>query len=84
MNRGLARLLEVGTWLTSSIIAVGLILLPRTEVVLVGIGLLILLPVVRVFVMFVTFLRRRDGWGIAIAALVLTIIGLGVLLGATG
>lgn len=84
LNRGLARLLEVGTWLTSSIIAAGLVLLPRTNVILVGIGLLIALPVLRVLVMLVTFLRRRDRWGIVIAALVLTIITLGALLGATG
>lgn len=83
-NRGLARLLEVGTWLASIVIAVGLVLLPRTGVILTGIGLLISLPVLRVLVMFVTFLRRRDRWGIVIAALVLTIIALGALLGATG
>ncbi|HEY3593064.1 MAG TPA: DUF1634 domain-containing protein [Polyangiaceae bacterium] len=84
LNRVLARLLEVGTWLSSFIIAVGLFVPARTTVVTAGIALFIALPVVRVLVMFVTFVRRRDGWGIIIAGLVLTIIALGAALGATG
>jgi uncharacterized membrane protein len=84
LNRVLARLLEVGTWLSSFIIAVGLLVPARTTVVTAGIALFIALPVVRVLVMFVTFVRRRDGWGIIIAGLVLTIIALGAALGATG
>ncbi len=83
LHRSLARLLEVGTLLASAIVAIGL-LLPRTTVVLTGIGLFISLPIVRVVVMLATFARERDRWGAMIAGTVLMIIALGVALGAVG
>ena len=83
LHRTLASVLEVGTWLASALVTAGLFLSHAT-VVLVGIGLFISLPIVRVVVMFAAFTRGRDGWGAAIAGLVLTIIVLGVVLGAAG
>ncbi len=45
-----------------------------------GIALFVALPIVRVAVMLVDFLRRRDYRIAAIAALVLTVIVLGIAL----
>jgi uncharacterized membrane protein len=84
LNRVLARVLEIGTWIASALIAVGMAMLPRTTIVLAGLALFIFLPVLRVLVMFAAFTRRRDGWGMAIAALVLTIILFGVVVGVAG
>ncbi|HEY4105818.1 MAG TPA: DUF1634 domain-containing protein [Polyangiaceae bacterium] len=84
LHRAIAWLLEVGTWIASIVIAVGLWWLPSATVVRAGIGLFVALPVLRVGVMFVAFVRRRDAWGILIAGLVLTIIALGAAVGALG
>jgi uncharacterized membrane protein len=84
--------LHRGTWLGSSVIALGLALPMAgwsgasstticTRIVTAGIALLIVLPVVRVFLMLVVFVRERDFRFSAIAMLVLTIILLGSVLG---
>ncbi len=86
LERILARVLDQGTWLASGIIAVGWILAAsgwRTVgVVNAGVALFLLLPVLRVLIMLVVFLRERDYRFGAITALVLSIIVLGALLGA--
>ena len=86
LERILARVLDQGTWLASGIIAVGWILAAsgwRTVgVVNTGVALFLLLPVLRVLIMLVVFLRERDYRFGAITALVLSIIVLGALLGA--
>ena len=86
LERLLARVLDQGTWLASGIIAVGWILAAsgwRTVgVVNAGVALFLLLPVLRVLIMLVVFLRERDYRFGAITALVLSIIVLGALLGA--
>ncbi|HMF78563.1 MAG TPA: DUF1634 domain-containing protein [Bryobacteraceae bacterium] len=91
----LAGVLQYGSWLASATIGVGLALAmihgragthdlamaPKMRIVTIGIAGFILLPVVRVAVMLVVFLRQRDyrfGW---IAALVLTILFGGFALG---
>jgi uncharacterized membrane protein len=51
------------------------------RIVTLGIGLFILLPVLRVFLMLLVFLRDRDYRFSAIAALVLAILALGLLIG---
>jgi hypothetical protein len=89
----LAGVLNSGTWLASAVIAVGLAMplfdhsaaqgVWGTRVVAAGIGLFILLPIVRVILMLIAFLRRRDYRFGAAAALVLTIILAGMALGAT-
>jgi len=52
-----------------------------TRIVTAGIALLIVLPVLRVFLMLVVFVRERDFLFSAIAMLVLVIIVLGSVLG---
>jgi hypothetical protein len=91
----LAGTLHYGTWLASAVIGLGLALAllesrlnaPKLairrdmRIATIGIALFILLPVVRVIVMFIVYLRQRDYRLSAIALLVLTIILLGFALG---
>lgn len=76
LRRGIARLLEVGTWLASLVIAAG-ILLAKKPLVVAGIGLFIALPVARLLVMLVVFLRGGERRLAIIAAVVIVIIALG-------
>lgn len=86
LERLLARVLDQGTWLASGIIGAGWLLAAAgwRSVVLIdsGIALFLLLPVVRVVVMLVVFVRERDYRFGIIAAVVLSIIALGAFLGA--
>ena len=86
LERLLARVLDQGTWLASGIIGVGWLLTAtgRRSVVLIdgGIVLFLLLPVIRVVIMLVVFVRERDYRFGIIAGVVLSIIVLGALLGA--
>jgi hypothetical protein len=90
----IAGLLWYGTWAASAVIAVGMALglsqqatptllpgLSGVAVVTAGIALFILLPVARVALMLLIFLRERDYAYTAIAALVLAIIAAGVVAG---
>jgi hypothetical protein len=91
----LAGMLHLGTWLASAVIGLGLALalldsrfsapklaiLRDMRIATIGIALLILLPVVRVIVMLIVYLRHRDYRSSAIALLVLTIILLGFAVG---
>jgi uncharacterized membrane protein len=89
----LAGVLNSGTWLASAVITLGLAIplfdhsahayMFGTQVVAAGIGLLIMLPIMRVILMLVAFLRQRDYRFVAAAAFVLTIIMVGVALGAS-
>lgn len=91
----LARLLQVGTIVACVIIAFGVVLemLGRSaqitisgnntalDLVSIGIATFILLPVARVIVMLVSYLRTRD-FGIAVmAGIVLVLMALGLLAG---
>jgi len=94
----LAGTLHLGTWLASAAIGLGLALalldsrfsapklaiLRDIRIATIGIALLILLPVVRVIVMLIVYLRHRDYRLAAIALLVLTIILLGFTVGVAG
>jgi uncharacterized membrane protein len=80
LDRRVAFLLHTGTWLASAVIAVGLVLPAGAGVVKAGIALFVALPIARVTVMLVDFLRRRDHRIAVIAALVLTVILLGIVL----
>ncbi len=96
MERLLAGLLHYGTWVASFIIAVGFALtlihsssgVPHPDmmigmrIVTTGIVLFILLPVLRLMLMFGVFLRERDYRFSAIAALVLLIVAAGCVSGA--
>jgi uncharacterized protein DUF1634 len=84
LDQLLAKVLHRGTWLGSCVIALGLALPMAgwsTRIVTAGIALLIALPVLRVFLMLVIFVRERDFRFSAIAMLVLTIILVGSVLG---
>jgi uncharacterized membrane protein len=86
LERLLARVLDQGTWLASGIIGAGWLLAAAgwRSVALIdgGIALFLLLPVLRVAIMLVVFVRERDYRFGLIAALVLSIIVLGAWLGA--
>ncbi len=86
----LAGLLRYGTWLAAAVTALGLALAlieGRTDIhgpiriVTAGIGLFILLPVLRVVLMLFVFISQRDYRFIAITTLVLTVIVAGCILG---
>ena len=85
----LASTLRYGTWLATAIIAVGLALalaplhasaagLPIAKA---GIALFILLPVARLVLMLLVFLRQRDYRFAGVTALVLAIVALAFTLG---
>lgn len=76
----IAGLLWYGTWLASAIIATGIVL-GRHDVIKAGVALFICLPIARVALMLVIFLRERDYTYVTISALVLVIVGAGVLAG---
>jgi len=82
----LAGLLHHGTLGACAVVAAGLALAfwstEGMRVATAGIALFILLPVVRVGVMLVFFLRVRDHRYAAIAALVLLILSISFLVGA--
>lgn len=83
----LADLLQYGTWLASAVIMAGLAVAwmrhdsTSMRMVTAGIGCFLLLPVVRVLVMLIAFIRERDGRFTLIAATVLMVIFAGVVLG---
>jgi len=92
VERALAVVFSAGTWLGSLLIGVGLILRCADEAndayaqaclrtVDTGIALFILLPILRVTLMAVAFMRRRDGLICAIATGVLCIIAVAALVG---
>ena len=91
----LASLLRDGSWLASATIGLGLALalidsrwgtrnlalLPNMRIATMGIVLFILLPVLRVLLMLIVFIREGNFRLAVIAALVLAIILLGIVLG---
>jgi uncharacterized membrane protein len=92
----LAALLRFGSWLASAAIGLGYALAlmrshspswnlavpPDIRIVSVGIGLFILLPILRVLLMFLIFIRDRDFRFAFISGVVLAIILFGIFLGA--
>lgn len=82
----LAALLRYGSWLASAVIGVGFALAlsgsaTGMRIATVGIAMFILLPMIRVLVMFVAYIRERNLRFACIAGLVLAIILLGMLPG---
>lgn len=82
----LAYVLQYGTWGASAVIGLGLALPwfgahAGTKVMAAGVALFILLPVLRVLIMCLVFLKERDYRFSAIAALVLVILFVGVIVG---
>jgi uncharacterized membrane protein len=86
----LAGVLNAGTWLASTVIAAGILLslfyrgttfLKGAQVMTVGIGLLILLPILRVIIMLIVFAKERDYKFAVAAAVVLLILFAGFAVG---
>lgn len=86
----LARLLNVGTCVASMVIAVGLVLslsnqqpplLIATQLITAGIGLFILLPILRVILMLTIYLKAGDYQFAVAAAVVLFTIFAGCAIG---
>jgi uncharacterized membrane protein len=90
-ERWIASLLLHGTWFASALIAVGLLSdlwdrspsgqMASTRITNVGIGVFISLPILRVLLMLVLFLRDRDYVYSVVATIVLAIIAAGFLAG---
>ena len=90
MESLLARVLNVGTWLASAMIAAGLVLSlfnPRlpfrigAQIIIPGIGLFVLLPILRVILMLTIFVKQRDYRFAVAAAVVLLTIFAGLVAG---
>ena len=86
LERILASLLHYGTYVASTVIALGLALALASNaagqrMATLGIALFIVLPVARVGAMLIFFLRMRDYRFSAIAALVLVIIVISYVVG---
>jgi hypothetical protein len=89
--------LRYGTWFASAVIAFGLgwalvgvnattssvAVTSATELVRIGIGRLLVLPIMRVILMAIAFAWERDYLFVGIATLVLAVIGLGLILGSS-
>jgi uncharacterized membrane protein len=84
LERRIALVLGAGTWIASAVIAAGMLLHSGTALVNAGVALFIALPIVRVLVMLVEFLRRRDYRIALIAASVLAVILMGIVIGGAG
>ncbi len=91
LGKCLARLLKWGSWLSCALVAVGIVWpsgtidigLARASLDSIGIWLLITLPVLRVLLMGLWFVVYRDAPFAVAALLVLCIIVLSTILGAT-
>lgn len=94
LERLLAGVLQYGTWLASAVIGMGLVLASlgargathavgstSLRIISAGVLMFILLPVIRVLLMFFVFWRERDYRFSAIAALVFVILVLGFIVG---
>jgi uncharacterized membrane protein len=95
LERLLAMVLQYGTWLASAAIGLGLAVAlidshsglhtvgfqSSTRIISLGVLLFILLPVFRVFLMLLVFLKERDYRFSVIAGLVLLILALGFIVG---
>ena len=96
MDRLLARQLKYGIWLASSVTTLGMIvalfgrgIVPETmtlgtSIVGKGIALIILLPILRVVLMLMVFVRERDYLLGMISGIVLLTIGVSVVVGLYG
>lgn len=86
LERWLAVLLQYGSWIASATIVVGFAVavsepLSGSRLETFGVVLFILLPALRVFLMLVTYIRESDYRLATAAALVLTVILLGLAIG---
>ena len=94
LEKLVAALLHYGSWLASAAIGLGFVLalidsrfatrnlaiLPNMRIATMGIALFILLPILRVLLMLLVFIREGDSRLALTAGLVLAVIILGVVL----
>jgi uncharacterized membrane protein len=83
LDRRVALLLGAGTWVASGVIAAGLAM-PCRPLINAGVGLFIALPILRVLLLLIEFLRCHDYRIALISASVLAVILLGIALGRAG
>jgi uncharacterized membrane protein len=92
LERLLANVLSIGTWLGSAAIAIGLTMqglrwghvmsaLTCARTITAGIALFILLPILRVLLMAIAFVRSRDVMLGVMAIAVVAVIGLAAFTG---
>ena len=87
LEESLAAFLRYGSWWASAAIGLGYALAligshpPDMRIVSAGIVLFILLPILRVLLMLVVFIRERDFRFAFISSTVLAIVLLGIFLG---
>ena len=86
LERRLAATLSLGTWISSAMVAAGLLspvfgIAGGPAIVMSGVALIILLPVLRVALMLSAFVSVRNYRFAILAAVVLLIICLGVVVG---
>ena len=92
LERLLASVLSAGTWLGSAVIALGLVMqcmgwgrvmsaVTCARTISVGIALFILLPILRVLLMAIAFVRVRDVMLSVMAMTVLAVIGVAAFMG---
>ncbi|SAK77473.1 hypothetical protein AWB80_04639 [Caballeronia pedi] len=79
LDRLLAGFLQCGTWAACALTGAGLIF--GTKALTAGVALFILLPVLRVVLMFGVFARQRNVLYAAITATVLAVIVAGCVIG---
>ncbi len=84
LDRSVALVLGAGTWIASAVIGAGLLLPSGTAIVNAGVALLIALPILRVALMLVEFVRRQDYRIALIAGSVLAVIILSIVIGGAG
>jgi len=92
LERLLARVLSMGTWLGSAAIAIGLVMqcmgwgrvmstVTCVRTISIGIALFIFLPILRVLLMAIAFVRVRDVMFSVMAVVVLAVIGMAAFMG---
>lgn len=76
----LEKLLEVGTWASTFMVGVG-VLFSITHITNLGIGMFILIPIIRVFGLIINFHIKKDLKMFWIAATVFSIIVVSLIVG---
>lgn len=78
----LEKLLEVGTWTSTLVVALGVIF-SLTLIIKVGIGMFILIPIIRVFGLVINFYQKQDFkmfWiGVAVFAIIMVSLVVGMV-----
>lgn len=79
----LEKLLEVGTWASTAVVGIG-VLFSLTLMTKIGIGMFILIPIIRVFGLIINFYSKKDTKMFWIAVTVFSIILTSLIVGIWG